>query len=405
MTQICDPLDCTGCAACAQVCPVSCITMAPDDEGFLRPAIDASRCVGCKRCHSTCPANHETPRHEAPILMGWHHDEDVLRRCSSGGVFDALADIVLSEGGVVAGVAMDCETLELRHIMVEGREELEALRRSKYYQSDVGDIYLQVKRHLGGGRHVLFTGTPCQVAALYAVLGAELARSPKLVTMEILCHGVASKEVVRAYLKSKERRYGKKVIGYRFRIKEGERGWEAGQGTRLKIELLNDDGTTEEVVDPENTYMYGFNRNLFLRESCYRCRYCGTARVADFTAADFWGIKATRADEHARYWGVSLLLPAGERAQSLMPEVSRRMHIEEASPDEVLPYNLALTKPQERPELRSRVYQDLREHDYDRLLMRYYWRNLIPKKTKSIVKALMGPRMVKVVKRVLGKAS
>ena len=38
-----------------------------------------------------------------------------------------------------------------------------------------------------------------------------------------------------------------------------------------------------------DTYFVGFNSNIFLRESCYRCKYCGQERISDFTAADFWG--------------------------------------------------------------------------------------------------------------------
>lgn len=390
MQNICDALDCTGCAACAQACPAGCITMLPDDEGFIRPVIEEAACIGCGRCVRTCPSNHVTPTDDAEFYMAWHRDRRVLEGCSSGGVFDALSDIVLADGGSVFGVAMDARTHGLRHVEARDHAGLEAIRLSKYYQADVGDAYLRVRDLLRDGRKVLFTGTPCQVAGLYSVLGDALARSPGLVTMEVLCHGVASVRALEAYLTSKERRRGGKVVECRFRIKEGERGWVDGHGTRLRLRLP--DGTEEEWVDPANTYMYGFNRSLFLRESCYRCRYCGTARVADFTAADFWGVGPDHVGDDRSYWGVSLLLAAGPRAEGLMPEVRKRMHVERADRALAIAHNLALTRPQERPALRDRFYREIGQRDYDDLLVSYYRKEMAMEKAKGMAKQVLGTR-------------
>ena len=48
---------CTGCTACASVCPKGCITMAADEDGFLFPVIDAEKCISCGKCAQLCPLN------------------------------------------------------------------------------------------------------------------------------------------------------------------------------------------------------------------------------------------------------------------------------------------------------------------------------------------------------------
>lgn len=42
--------ECTGCSACASICPQGCIKMLEDNEGFLQPKIDKKSCVGCHKC-------------------------------------------------------------------------------------------------------------------------------------------------------------------------------------------------------------------------------------------------------------------------------------------------------------------------------------------------------------------
>ncbi len=39
--------DCTGCGACAHICPKNCISMLPDNYGFLYPQINHDICIKC----------------------------------------------------------------------------------------------------------------------------------------------------------------------------------------------------------------------------------------------------------------------------------------------------------------------------------------------------------------------
>lgn len=50
-----DKKDCCGCAACQSVCPLDCITMKADSQGFLYPVTDESKCIMCRKCIAVCP--------------------------------------------------------------------------------------------------------------------------------------------------------------------------------------------------------------------------------------------------------------------------------------------------------------------------------------------------------------
>ncbi len=55
---------CLGCGACANICPMNCITMVPYEPpveiipGYVKtkvPKIDSMRCIYCFQCHDNCP--------------------------------------------------------------------------------------------------------------------------------------------------------------------------------------------------------------------------------------------------------------------------------------------------------------------------------------------------------------
>ena len=54
MIRLCEANLCTGCTACASVCPHGCISMRADEEGFARPVVDEKRCVECGLCKKVC---------------------------------------------------------------------------------------------------------------------------------------------------------------------------------------------------------------------------------------------------------------------------------------------------------------------------------------------------------------
>ena len=141
--------DCCGCTACQQICPVPCITMEPDEEGFLYPKINEGLCIGCRKCEAVCPIQSPPPvKAEAQTYVGYAKNENVRSVSSSGGIFSLAAAYVFKRGGVVFGAAFD-DAFAVHHICVESEKDLDRLRGSKYVESRLEDTYDQEKlRHM-----------------------------------------------------------------------------------------------------------------------------------------------------------------------------------------------------------------------------------------------------------------
>ncbi len=303
-----DRCHCSGCGACANVCPKNAISMKPDQEGFLQPCVDQEKCISCGKCTRTCPVlNLEKTNEKPENVYAVRASDEIRQRSSSGGVFTLAAEWILKQGGVVCGAAFD-ENMQLRHIMIDRVEDLDLLRGSKYLQSDVKDIYSQVRKSLKDGRKVLFTGTPCQVAALYSVAG----KHDNLYSIDILCHGVPSQTVFNKYLE--EIANGREVKSVRFRDKRF--GWVANH---IIVEF--EDGSTHIGTDKTDAYEKGFLRNLFLRPSCEDCRFSVFPRHGDISLGDFWGIQKTDATQNDGK-GTSILLINNERGRMIFEKIS-----------------------------------------------------------------------------------
>ena len=281
---IADVRFCTGCTACSVICPQKCISMKTDGEGFIKPVIDYSKCINCGLCFKNCPQECSyilnEKRDEAYAFVNLNKSE--LEKSSSGGAFISLAKYILSKGGVVFGAAYDSNFF-VRTVAIERVEDLYRLQGSKYVQSDIGDGYIEVKQYLKRNRLVLFSGTPCQIAGLYAALKEE-RENINLITVELLCHGVPSNKLFQTYLKYAERKYGK-ICEYTFRDKE-KWGW----GNWGSISYLRKDKIKKRYFPVASDYFYSlcFKENIFM-ESCYNCKYAVLPRLADITLGDFWG--------------------------------------------------------------------------------------------------------------------
>ena len=134
---------------------------------------------------------------ERPVVYACKNQNRELRlRSSSGGVFYALAQEVINHGGVVFGARFN-ENWEVVHSCCDEVSELQAFLGSKYVQSCLGNVFIQVKEILDGNRVVLFTGTPCQISGLKGYLNRDYKN---LVLVDFVCHGVPSPKVWKDYL-------------------------------------------------------------------------------------------------------------------------------------------------------------------------------------------------------------
>ena len=209
---------CTGCGACYYSCPKKCISMVENEEGFLFPKIDEKACVNCGKCRQICPANKQPENKFAgKCYAAWNLNENVRMDSSSGGLFSSIAEVILAENGVVYAAKME-DDFDLHHIRITKSEHLAETRKSKYYQSRVFDVFDSIKTDISSGRKVMFIGTPCQVAAVKRLFDCD-----NLFTVDLVCHGVASKKVVLSYANSLAKKYGAGVKKLLFRHKNAKR--------------------------------------------------------------------------------------------------------------------------------------------------------------------------------------
>ncbi len=362
MIEMFGSADCVGCGACANACPVGCITMQPDAEGFLFPVVDAKACVQCGRCEAVCPANQKMlPRLPVEQTYAAVSKRDAQRMdSSSGGVFSLLAETILDQGGVVFGAAFSEDFKSVRHIAVRSRDALQKLRSSKYLQSSIGDAYVQTKKYLAQGIPVLFTGTPCQIGGLRTFLGKDC---PLLYTQSIVCHGVSSPLVWRKYASFRENEAGAALRGVSFRKKEP--GW---KNYSMEMTFENHD----KFVCPasKDLYMRCFLKELSLRHSCYRCQFKAEQDSADLTLGDFWGIQYVLPEMDDNK-GTSLVMVRTEKGRQLLQACGDWMEIVPVDYAAAVQGNPAAVRSVKKPFNRSRFMRQLQCQSVEQVLRRY----------------------------------
>ncbi len=286
---------CTGCSACYSICPVHCITMEQDTEGFSSPVINEEKCIKCEKCIKICPAivqgKERNPLH---VYAAKNPDEAIRYQSSSGGIFTLLAEYIIHKGGVVFGARFN-DSWEVIHDYTETIEGLAAFRGSKYVQSKIGDTYEMVKQFLLADRYVLFSGTPCQIAGLRAFMQNNY---DKLLTVDLVCHGVPSPLVWRKYLEEILNRLVLRHFSIKndlnitnIKFRDKKYGWRQYLFTIEYVLGKNgEDKHFFQETAKKNSFMRGFS-NLFLRQSCHNCPVKSFKSGSDITIADYWGIQ------------------------------------------------------------------------------------------------------------------
>ena len=329
MIKILDKHNCCGCLACLNACPKKCISPKTDAEGFSYPIADESICINCGICEKACPFLNPHKNSDSPECFAMQSKNcEILKKCSSGGVFPELAKETLNRGGIVFGAAFTKDFKGVKHIAITSEDELPKIMGSKYLQSDMGDIYAQVKESVKSGRETLFSGTPCQVAGMKNFLGNFSSR-PNYLAVEIICHGVPTpkywEKYINEYVLKKAEEIDKTAKLTEVNLRDKSDGW---QNYKFKFSFTSESKSFKvEENRKKSFFMLPFLANLTIRPSCQNCKCKYDNSAADITIGDFWGYAGAFPKETIPN-GISCVLATTEKGKEKIGDISARFSTE-----------------------------------------------------------------------------
>ena len=357
MLEICANTRCTGCGACVSVCPKGAVSLKEGRLGALCSAIDAEKCIDCGLCVKVCPVTSPVslakPRRS---YASYAYSSQERTTSSSGGAAAVLTKYVIKKGGVVYGCAQKAG-VKIGHIRVDNPSDAALLKGSKYVYDSIAKVIPQVKEDVKAGRNVLFIGLPCQVAAVINVVG----ESENLATMDMCCHGAPSQRVLNEHITYLGWPNSDKVS---FRKK-------LHSGIEYAFTLYDRQGKcTYDHLAQDDYYMTGFLNGLFVRESCFNCRFARPERCADMTLADHWAIGASEDPEMVLSKGISTVLVNTEKGARLFSQAQSQLVFEERPMSEAL-RNGQFIEPTPKPEEYDQFVQCYQKEGYAKACDKY----------------------------------
>lgn len=211
---------------------------------------------------------------------------------TSGGIFAQIATdfLTINPNSIVIGANLE-NGINVQHISITEIKDIKKIQGSKYLQSNTNRIYSEAINYLKNNRKVLFSGTPCQIAAIQSVVKGK-AYASNLITCEVICHGIPSFIHFKMSLKLNG---ATKIISFR---DKKEKGWGNGWNPIY-----------DSSKPAYKGYFYDcFFNDLFLKPSCYKCKFATLPRIADISIADGWGVRNTDLSEAVIKDGISLVL-------------------------------------------------------------------------------------------------
>lgn len=364
MIDILERKHCTGCGACAAVCPISCISMLADENGFEYPSV-SERCVNCGRCTVVCPALNGKPKlyggvgHKAYALCSKNTDTYV--ESSSGGAFTEICTAFADDDTVIFGAAFD--GFKVIHTGVKGLENIAPLRKSKYVAASTGDCFAQTKRLLEEGCCVIWCSTPCRISGLRSFLGKEY---DNLLCVDFICHGVGSPKVFEDFIKYTEKRYGDKLKKYTFRSKR-----RCDRNVSRYVSEYEFESGGKMYVDMDE-YSQLFINQLCLRDCCEgNCDYQTEERVSDITIADFNSRHKALPEIAWDYRAYSTLVVNTQKGQDVFEKLKSKVEYKPCAIEEIKKYNFLFCRKAHGNPIYKHFFEDYKNNGFSEAVEKY----------------------------------
>ena len=370
--------ECCGCTACKNICPVNAIEMKEDKEGFLYPIVNEEKCIKCELCKKVCPVlniKNETKEQHAYIFQ--NANDDVRRQSTSGGAFSAIAEKIIDKNGIVYGVIFD-KDFNVIHKGIENKEELYKFRNSKYVQSNLNNVFKEVKENLEKDRWVCFSGTSCQIEGLKNFLRKQYE---KLLLVDVVCRAVPSPLIWKKYIKIKTQEnkdidkiyFRDKLYGYKysnFSVYDSQNNLRYHNGVES---------------DP---YLRAFFSNICDRPSCYNCKFKKLNRESDITLWDCFNVEKynSKLDDDK---GTTRILANTVKGKRFVEELGVTHNLEEIDVELATKNFLAMFQSVKYNSERSDFFEDVGKLEEKELFTKYFSDNITVKSERVIRKLLL----------------
>lgn len=330
MIEIENKADCTGCTACASVCPKDAIEMIKDEDGFKYPVVNKKKCIGCDLCVKVCPMlkKYENDDNKVQFYAAYNKNSDIKNESTSGGFFTALAEKIIERGGIVYGAAFDHD-FNVIHCGAENKKDLAKFRSSKYVQSDLENIFREIKENIEKGRIVL----------LY----------------------------YQYYKRDKIEKYKSEIQSLSFRKKTY--GYNS---STMSIQFKN--GKEYNRGHESDELIKAFLNGYCSKESCYHCHFKSFTTIGDFKIGDLWNLGKYLGSEFQD--GTTLVICCSDKAKKLLNQIKDAIELKEINKKDAEFYNgngngSMILDTAYRPKERDSFLKDLRELGFKKVKSKY----------------------------------
>lgn len=297
--------DCFGCGICTASCSRDIITIQLNKNGFYEPYItEIDKCTNCGICLDVCAFNHEDRalKDEEIQIKSWaaySNDEEVRRKCSSGGIGFEIGKQLIEQGYHAVGCRYDIKEQRAEHYIATTVEDFVQSIGSKYIQSYTEKAFQQINRK---GQKYLITGTPCQIDSFRRLI-RKFRCEDNFILMDFYCHCVPSMLVWKAYIKMLEPKIGK--VTYASWRNKFDYGWHDswlmgmdGENTSKPVDWRD---SYNLLIREKKTYIQSrlsqgdlfyklFLGDVALGPQCEKqCKYKYDKSSADIRIGDLWG--------------------------------------------------------------------------------------------------------------------
>lgn len=294
--------DCFGCGVCSASCPKYIIKMHLNKRGFYEPEIiNNDKCIHCGICVDVCAFSHNRIALVNPQIKSWaswSNDEQIRRKCSSGGLGFEIGRQLIEKGFKVVGCRYSVEVQRAEHYIASTADELIQSIGSKYIQSFTEKAFGKINRK----QKYLVTGTPCQIDSFRRMI-RKFRCEDNFVLLDFFCHCVPSMYAWKAYIKMVEKKVGD--ITYASWRNKYEYGWHDswlmgidGVNTCRPVNwhdsynlLIREKKTSYQSRMSQGDLFYKlFLGDVCLNKACMeQCKYKYNQSSADIRIGDLWG--------------------------------------------------------------------------------------------------------------------